>query len=305
MLRTEAMPSPLSTAQAARNDSAEIRDLEHAARTRIIARAFAYSRVMPEHAMFTHVTAALLWKIPVPLRTFPAISRASNADDRALDVGVFTPYRPSRAAGIRGARLQPHLVTASEHRGLRLAHPASTWAQLGAELTVDELIVAGDAIVRIPRRAGGTRGTPADALSTIAELAAATAMGRRIGASKLREALDAIRVGSASPPESDLRVALMRAGLPEPHLDVNIFGPHNKLIGYTEIAYPQWRVLIEYEGDHHRVSRAQWNRDIEKHAQCVALGWTVIRITAAHLYPHPSRAVTRIRAALDRAGWRP
>lgn len=122
---------------------------------------------------------------------------------------------------------------------------------------------------------------------------------------KLREALPQIRVGSASPPETELRLAVLRAGLPEPALDVDVLDEHGSVIGYTELAYPRWMILIEFEGDHHRTSRAQWDRDIEKHARCVALGWTVLRHTARHVRPTPIAAVTGIRDALLRAGWRP
>lgn len=262
-------------------------------------RALAYANVMPGHSLFIGITAAVFFEIPVPLRT-----RAWDATgDRPLDVGVFAPYRASRAAGVRGAQLTSQLVSVRELGGVRLSSPASTWAMLGTELTLDDLVVAGDAIVRIPRQSSGRRGDPALALATVSQLAAAVSAGRRRGAVVLHEALTLIRVGSASPPETDLRLALLRGGLPEPVLDLDILGEEGEFIGYTELAYPQWRLLIEYEGDHHRTSREQWNRDIEKHARCVALGWTVLRITAAHLYPSPAPAVARIRAGLERAGW--
>lgn len=262
-------------------------------------RAFAYACIMPAHSFFIGISAAVFFEVPVPLHT----RSWDAAGDRPVDVGVFAPYRASRSAGVRGAQLVPKLVSVCEREGVRLSSPASTWAMLGSELTVDELVVAGDAIVRIPRQSDGRRGDPGKALAMVSQLAAAVSAGRRRGAAVLREALSLIRVGSASPPETDLRLALLRDGLPEPALDFDVIGTGGEFIGYTELAYPQWRVLIEYEGDHHRTSRKQWNRDVEKHAQCVALGWTVLRITSAHLYPSPAPAVARIRATLERAGW--
>ena len=136
-------------------------------------------------------------------------------------------------------------------------------------------------------------------------LEAALNAGRRRGAARLREALPQIRVGAASQPETDLRLALGRAGLPEPTLDYDVIGPGGELIGCTEIAYPTYRVLVEYEGDHHRTDRAQWNRDIEKHARAAAAGWSVLRLTSRHLYPGSGAAVDQVREALIRAGWRP
>ena len=189
--------------------------------------------------------------------------------------------------------------------GLRVVSPATLWAQLGDELTADELIAVGDALVHEPRSRGGRRSRGGVGHTTIARLEAALYAGRRVGAAKLREALPQIRVGSASQPETDLRLALVRGGLPEPTLDFDVVGLRGEPIGYTEIAYPDHRVLVEYEGDHHRIDRAQWHRDIEKHAHAAAAGWTVLRITSQHLYPGPEAAVRQVRDALLRAGWRP
>lgn len=183
-----------------------------------------------------------------------------------------------------------------------MTNAATTWAHLAELLTVDELIAVGDAIVHIPRARGMRRGKPADALASISDLQAVAAAPRR-GAAKLREAIAHVRVGSASPTETDVRLALIRAGLPEPELDVDVYASDGTAIGYTEIAYEKYRILVEYEGDHHRRDRAQWERDILKHAACSAAGWEVIRITSPQMRPTPSVAVSRVRAALVRAGW--
>lgn len=286
---------------------------EARARTsRLITNAHAYRTVMAPKAFFSHVTAAALWGIPVPLRVLRGDSMRTAATtptrasgERPVDVGVPLPQRGPRAAGVRAHRLAPELLRVRELGGLRVASPASTWAQLAEELTVEELIIAGDAIVHEPRGRRGVRGEPGSGLATLDQLAAAASVGRRVGVARLREALPHIRVGSMSPPETRLRLAVLRAGLPEPDVDVDILDENGAMIGFTELAYPRWRILIEFEGDHHRISRAQWDRDIEKHARCVALGWTVLRYTGRHLYPSTEPAVTAIRDALFRAGWRP
>lgn len=322
-VRTRGMPStePLE------EDESPIAREARARRARIQARATAYRSIMAPGAFFSHVTAAVLWGIPVPLRLLrgsaagdrppvgtigpppphpaAALLRRTSLHDRPLDVAVVLPNRGPRMAGVRTHRLAPALVTTRTHGGLLLASPASTWTQLAESLTVDELIVAGDAIVHEPRRPRGLRGEPGCGLATLPQLAAAVDAGRRIGIAKLREALPQTRVGSASPPETDLRLAILRAGLPAPELDVDVFDENGALIGYTELGYPTWMILIEFEGDHHRTSRTQWDRDIEKHARCVALGWTVLRFTARHVYPSSDAAVTGIRDALLRKGWRP
>lgn len=272
-------------------------------RAELLRNARAYATVASPHAFLWGPSAATEWTLPLPLRTLRRIDEPGRA--RMLDVAVAAPHRAPRAAGVAGRQFAPRLISVTTHDGLRVTSPATTWAQLAPELSVDELIVLGDAIVAIPRVRGTIRGAPGSGLATIAQLETALKAGRRRGAAKLRDALPQIRVGSASPPETLLRLALVRTGLPEPVLDYDVLTPDGRAIGYTELAYPAHGILIEYEGDHHRVDRAQWNRDIEKHAACVALGWDVLRLTSEHVYPRTDAAVRRIRDALARAGWRP
>jgi hypothetical protein len=283
-------------------------------RKELLRRATAYASIAPAHAFYVGATAAVAWDLPLPIRVLRARDRATaksaaprndgmRSSPRRLDVGVFRPHRASKAAGVHGRELRESLTSVRSHAGLRLTSPATTWAFLATELTVDELVVLGDAIVRIPRARGMRRGSPSSALATVEQLEAAMNAGVRHGASRLRAALPLIRVGSASPPETDLRLAIVREGMPEPELDYDVYTAAGDAIGFTELAYPAFRVLVEYEGDHHRTDQAQWDRDIAKHAACLDAGWTPVRITARHLYPSPAPALTAIRRALVRGGW--
>ncbi|MFT4215288.1 MAG: hypothetical protein QM622_11010 [Microbacterium sp.] len=266
------------------------------AEIRRLARAF--STIARGGWLFSHTTAAVLWDLPVPIRLL-------RRGTELIDVAALGARRAPRGRGVRGRQLSPELVSVRAHDGFVLASAASVWAQLGVLLTIDELVELGDAIVYIPRRHGMERGTSDDALSTREHLEAALAAGRRAGAARLRAALPHVRVGAASPGETRIRRATIAAGLPEPELDYDVVRRDGRPIGFTELAHPRFRLLHEYEGDHHRRDRAQWYRDIDKHAACVSEGWEVTRITAAHAYPDTAPAVRLIRNALVRAGWRP
>lgn len=198
----------------------------------------------------------------------------------------------------------PHLVTIQQKDGLAVASPASTWAMLAGELSVRELVIIGDAIVRVPRDDWGAA-HPEAALATTEQLRDAIAAGPRRGIRKLRQAIELVRVGSASPLETEYRLDADAAGLPDPELDVEIFDADGRRIGITEVVYRRYRVLVEIEGDHHRTSRRQWERDIEKYAAYVAAGWEVVRLTSSHIRGRRPRAVEIVRAALVRHGWRP
>jgi hypothetical protein len=269
-----------------------------------------FSQIAAPDWFFCHAAAAVVWKLPLPIRLLrramkPSRVRGATVPPRGVDVGVVAPGRATKAAGTRGRKISPWLVSIRTRDGLRVSSPESTWAMLADELTVDELVEVGDAIVQIPRRKGMQRGTAADALGTMAGLAAAANAPYRRHARKLLAALAQIRVGSSSPGETKTRLASERAGLPQPMLDFDVFAPDGRPIGFTEIAYPEYHVLVEYEGDHHRTDRGQWQRDVDKHAMCVDAGYEVVRLTARHVHPSTEPAIRRIRAALIRGGWQP
>ncbi|WP_127820292.1 hypothetical protein [Microbacterium sp. CPCC 204701] len=221
-----------------------------------------------------------------------------------LEVGVLAPSRAPRGRGIRGVKVAPHLVRVREHAGVRTTDAPSTWAMLGAELGVRQLVALGDQIVRVPRDRSGTL-IPGGNMATLEDLARAVLAGRRRGIARLREALPFIRVGSASPLETEFRLDAAAAGLPTPELDVEIRDGGGVLLGITEIVFPEFRTAVEIEGDHHRTDRKQWNRDIEKYAAYVAEGWEVVRLTSAHVLGADRRGVGIVRSVLQRRGWRP
>ena len=263
-------------------------------RRAILHRAAALRLVMPSSHFFSHITAAIIWGLPVPVSADP--------EDLTLDVGTFHPHRTPRGGSVRGHQLQPGLGHTTRHGGFAVTTPATTWATLGAQLSVHDLVALGDAIARIPRVPGGYR-APAAPLGTIDQLRSAVSAGRRNGVGALRVALPLVRCGSSSHPESIVRLLLVEAGLPEPQLDVDVFDDSGTLLGCSEMAYPQYRVAIEYEGDHHRVERAQWNRDIDKYHAYAENGWTVVRLTSAIVFGRPGETACRVGSALLRAGW--
>lgn len=299
-LRARDIEHPHRGLLVAKAEESEVRDpvdeAEPFARDRVqregmLRRARLYRPLMVKHAFFAGRTAGGIWGLPIDC----------SGD---LEVGVPAPRRAPRRRGIRGRQLAPALVTVREVDGLPLASPASTWAMMAAELSVRELIVLGDAIVRIPRDDRGRR-RPDQSLASVEQLRAAAEAGPRRAVMRLRESLDSIRIGSASPLETEYRLDAVAAGIPEPELDVEIRDVRGRLLGVTEVLYREHRVLVEVEGDHHRTSRQQWNRDIEKYAAYVAEGFEVVRLTSAHIRGESPTSARIVRDALIRHGWRP
>ncbi|MBB4665314.1 hypothetical protein BKA24_000023 [Microbacterium marinum] len=250
-------------------------------------RALAYAVVLPDGHFFSHLTAAVLWGLPLP---------ASAFRPNAVDVAVLAPSRTPRSARIRGHRMVQASTRVCVHPqlGVPLLAPASTWASLAAVLPdVRDLVAVGDAIVRVPMFRGD-----GPALATIDDLAAA-ASGRRVGVERLRAALPLVRERSASRPETWCRLALIDGGLPEPELNWNVV-VDGRLLACVDLAYPRHRVAVEYDGEHHRADARQWSRDIERHEALAAAGWVVIRVTKQHLFADAAGLVARVRRALAR-----
>jgi hypothetical protein len=100
---------------------------------------------------------------------------------------------------------------------------------------------------------------------------------------------------SESPPESWVRVACVRAGLPAPVPQYVVLAAGD-FLGRVDLAWPEARLIVEYEGAHH-FEDGQIRRDDERYRRLAAAGWRVIRLSANDLRDMVA-VVARIAAAL-------
>lgn len=264
-------------------DDAEPTDWEHRARE-IDRRISAYAAVMPPHAFICGPTAAHVWEIPLPARI-----------DDTLHVGVWRPRTAPRRPGVEGHQYTPGFVRVVDHDGIRVIDPPSAWASLGGLLHEDELVAAADRVVRTPRYPGGFKRIDETPLGTLEDLRSVTERKGRLGAPRLRRALELVRDGSSSPPETQIRLILRDANLPEPVLDFDVYDRFGRFLGCSELAYPELKIAIEYESDGH-LTRKQLQRDIDKYQAYAEAGWDVIRLTSQHVRGRVE-VVRRVRVA--------
>ena len=98
-----------------------------------------------------------------------------------------------------------------------------------------------------------------------------------------------------SPPESWVRVACHLAGLPAP-VPQFVVVEGGEFLGKVDLAWPEARLVVEYEGPHHfDVVKAA--EDDARYAALRAAGWRVIRLANADLRDL-AEVVRRIQAAL-------
>ena len=229
--------------------------------------------------VFSHVTAAQLYGIPLPLRF-------ENRD--ALDVAAIVPDHAPQGAGVIGHRLSEHSTAVTTWAGLPVVAPIDAWIQLGSLLNVHDLIVAGDALVR--------RKLPLAALDDI--LAAVAALHRQRGARSLRAAAADVRAGTDSPMETRTRLILIRAGLPEPVIGYTIYDATGGFVGTPDLAYVAARIAIEYEGEPHATDLQTFRDDIERRALMEEAGWRVVRVTRDHIFIRPHQLIARVSTLL-------
>ncbi|BDZ55822.1 hypothetical protein [Agromyces marinus] len=259
----------------------------------------AYAKRMPRRQVFSHATAAALWGVPLPPLERWGEGRAARP---LLDVSVPRGSARPAARGIRGHVIDLDRVAVMELNGLRVVDAASAWVQLGANLGFEDLVAAADFLLT------GTE--PYDRCPpwcTRADLEDAVARhtGRR-GAARLRLALAAARYGSLSRRETFARLDLVAAGLPEPALNhrVALADGTERMI---DLAYPEYRVGIEYQSDLHR-SPAAWRRDIRRLEMLADAGWTIVQATADDVSGDgrlrgSTAFAERVRARLRSRGW--
>ncbi len=210
---------------------------------------------------------------------------------------MAVPRRIEQYAGVHVAVSsgQPRRAGVTTHRlrdldvrhidGLPVIAPERVWLQLATTLTSDELVVAGDSLVRRKRP-----------LSTVDGMTAllAEARGAR-GVRRAAAALELVRAGTDSPKETELRLMIVASGLPEPTIGHTV---HHEgyWVGTPDLAYVRERIAIEYQGEGHRAEDV-FEEDIARAERFRAAGWEFIQVTKRQLRD-PRSVTERIRVAL-------
>ncbi|MFT3798767.1 hypothetical protein [Microbacterium sp.] len=233
-------------------------------------------------------------------------------DAEELHVLTLPGAEPIRRPGVVGweSRDSPGGVLLD---GLHVVSPAGVWAQLsvaGATGTDAEtgkrwaldgewLVAVGDYLLTGPRGPAGR-----SPLCTMVDLAAAARRHRgKRGAKALTWALERVRTGPQSPRESLLRLALVHRGLPEPVVQMPVSTAAGIL--HSDLGYPQQRVAIEYQGDHHRTDQKQWREDLRRRQLFEDAGCRVIEVGANEFDDDCASLALRVRRALAGRSYRP
>ncbi|WP_155375745.1 DUF559 domain-containing protein [Catellatospora vulcania] len=125
--------------------------------------------------------------------------------------------------------------------------------------------------------------------------------GRR-GSALARRAFELADGRAQSPPEFQLRVRVVLAGLPRPQAQLAV--PVRGRVLHPDLAWPEYRVAVEYDGEWHH-DPDQFHLDRRRLNLLVAEGWIVLHVTSRRLRADLPAVLTEIRQALHSRGWRP
>ncbi len=230
--------------------------------------------IHPPDAFLSHTTAAALWGLPVP-------------PDPQVHVTVDHPRKRRYRPGIRNhVRSGPARVRVL--RGVRVSHPLQMFVELASMLSLLDLVVVGDALVRL-------FDVPAERLVEHCRSSSDHHAGTApVAARYVRNEVD-------SPMESRLRMLIVLAGLPEPVINFKIRDEDGRVVRRLDLSYPALRLVVEYDGRH--IEReANWESDLDRREELDEGEWRILVVTARGVYTDPARTVARVHRALRSRG---
>ena len=227
-----------------------------------------------DDAFASHASAARVWQVPVQTRPGEHVTVADDAH-RLRRAGVTTHRRPDAAVAVR--------------HGVRVSVLTDLFVELADELSLVELVVAGDWMVRRHGvRIKHLRQAAKDSSGHAGRLA-------RTAASYVRARVD-------SPMESRLRMLIVLAGIPEPVVNVSVHDVDGEPVRRFDLSWPEVRVIVEYDGRHHVELIEQWESDLERREEIDDEGWRILVVVAHGVYNDPGRTVRRVFRLLRARG---
>ena len=252
-------------------------------------------------AVWIGLVAVELWGLPTPLATPPP------------RVGVPQPP-PNPEANLphvllavdnhRRTPRQGFLISVGRYEqadvavvaGRRLLRPAALLLWLARDRALEDLVAIGDAALRRN-------------VMTVSDLDMVLERNpQHPGAGRCRAARDLLDRRSKSPMESRLRVAFVLAGLPRPEVNRMVtwappgyVGGEVDTLGELDLAWPEAKVGVEYDGIDHAHPRARSN-DHAKRKLFKRYGWEIVPVTAWDYFNRLDSVIEEVRQLLADRG---
>jgi hypothetical protein len=236
----------------------------------------------------SHVSAAKLWGMPLPARF--------EFDER-LHVSVPPDVRAPKGRGIAGHHVTLHPMDVVPLSEVRVTSQARTLCDLSGLLPEEDLLAITDYLL-------WWRRDDADRLSRVEISTTIDRHPTKRGMARLRAVAPIANDRADSAPESIIRYRILAAGLPVPAVNPELFDARGSFLAMPDLAYPKFRIALDYEGDHHRTESVQWEKDIHRVPRLQDAGWHHTRISKSDLRDSGD-FLTRLARNLRERGWTP
>jgi very-short-patch-repair endonuclease len=85
-------------------------------------------------------------------------------------------------------------------------------------------------------------------------------------------------------------------------VNAQCYSDDGERLGMPDLAWPEYRVAGQYEGDHHR-SRQQFRGDLRRDEKFLDHDWKIVKVTADDLFDRPVEVAQRFARRLASQGW--
>ncbi|MCX2750202.1 hypothetical protein OOZ51_20680 [Arthrobacter sp. MI7-26] len=198
-----------------------------------------------------------------------------------------------RRTGVTGHRVRVLPGEVTEIDGIPVSSPPRIWLDLAHQLPLRYVIAMGDQLIRMPRP-GLERRTEPYASKEVLRILVRRHPNMK-GVEKARLALEDMRVGADSFPETFLRLAMLDAGLPEPELQLRL-DPDDLWSLSADLGYRRFRIAVQYDGAPH-LTREQQTRDNRRDEAFTSSGWSYFKANAHDLAEGFTSLIVRIKRA--------
>lgn len=228
---------------------------------------------------FGGITGVRHWGLPTSSAWTP---------NEAIVVIAPTGTTPPKTRGVDGRRLKPERATTMILKGVPVVDPVAALFTCAADLTLIDAVVMIDALITTAMNYPHLG--PGRPMSTLDDIERRLEEWRQFpGCKTIRAALRLARERVESPKETETRLLIVASGLPEPVVQYEVYDENGELIARPDLAYPELKIAIEYDGDGHRLDKSEWRRDIRRHRALDAVGWITLHLTEEDLAPDARR----------------
>jgi very-short-patch-repair endonuclease len=221
-------------------------------------------------AWASHASAARVYDLPIP-----------TIGDEHVSVPRAGLRRRHRGVKVHVGR---HAATRVVN-GVRVTDPLMLFVEMAELLTLVDLVVLGDAMVR--RR-----------LLTPEALVRFCSDVRHKAASPAARAAAYVRRDVDSPMETRLRMLIVLAGLPEPQVNLKVRDESGEVIRKYDLSYPSIKVAVEFNGKIHVLVPGAWEADLERRGAVDDSAWRLLPVISSGIYATPEQTLRRVHRVL-------